>query len=71
MAQDIGPEPGTVAHSCNPSYSEGRDQEDFGSKPARANNSWDSISKKTLHNEGPVEWIEVKALRKRKKKLCK
>jgi hypothetical protein len=25
-----------VAHACNPSYSEGRDQEDFGSKPAWA-----------------------------------
>jgi hypothetical protein len=23
-----------VAHACNPSYSEGRDQEDCGSKPA-------------------------------------
>jgi hypothetical protein len=26
-----------VAHACNPSYSEGRDQEDPGSKPALAN----------------------------------
>jgi hypothetical protein len=25
-----------VAHACNPSYSGGRDQEDCGSKPARA-----------------------------------
>jgi hypothetical protein len=23
-----------VAHACNPSYSGGRDQEDYGSKPA-------------------------------------
>jgi hypothetical protein len=26
-----------VAHACNPSYSGGRDQEDRGSKSARAN----------------------------------
>jgi hypothetical protein len=26
-----------VAHTCNPSYSAGRDQEDHGSKPAQAN----------------------------------
>jgi hypothetical protein len=25
-----------VAHTCNPSYSGGRDQEDHGSKPAQA-----------------------------------
>jgi hypothetical protein len=28
-----------VAHTCNPSYSGGRDQEDQGLKPARANSS--------------------------------
>jgi hypothetical protein len=37
-----------VAHTYNPSYSGGRDQEDQGSKPARANSSQDPISK-TLH----------------------
>jgi hypothetical protein len=26
-----------VTHACNPSYLRGRDQEDHGSKPARAN----------------------------------
>jgi hypothetical protein len=26
-----------VAHTCNPSYSGGRDQKDLGSKPAQAN----------------------------------
>jgi hypothetical protein len=31
--------------ACNLSYSGGRDQEDHGLKPARANNSRDSISK--------------------------
>jgi hypothetical protein len=28
-----------LVHACNPSYSGGRDQEDFGSKPGWANNS--------------------------------
>jgi hypothetical protein len=36
---------GLVTHSCNPSYSGGRDQEDCGSKPARGNSFQDSISK--------------------------
>jgi hypothetical protein len=35
-----------VPHTCNPSYSGGRDQEDQGLKPAQANSSQDSISKK-------------------------
>jgi hypothetical protein len=35
-----------VAHTCNPSYSRGRDQEDPGSKSTWANSSWDSVSKK-------------------------
>jgi hypothetical protein len=34
-----------VAHTCNPSYSGGRDQEDHILKPARANSSRDPISK--------------------------
>jgi hypothetical protein len=38
-----------VAHSCNPSYSEDRDQEDRGSKPAQANHSMRPCLKKTLH----------------------
>jgi hypothetical protein len=33
------------AHSCNPPYSGGRDQEDQGLKPARANSFQDPISK--------------------------
>jgi hypothetical protein len=32
-----------VAHTCNPVYSGGRDQEDHSLKPARANSSWDPI----------------------------
>jgi hypothetical protein len=37
-----------VAHSCNPSYSGGRDQEDCGSKPGWANGLRDHISKKSI-----------------------
>jgi hypothetical protein len=35
-----------VAHICNPSYSEGRDREDRGSKPAQTNSSRAPILKK-------------------------
>jgi hypothetical protein len=35
-----------VAHTCEPSYSGGRDQEGCSSKPAWANSSRDPISKK-------------------------
>jgi hypothetical protein len=34
-----------VAHTYNPSYLEGRDQEDHSLKPAQANNLRDPISK--------------------------
>jgi hypothetical protein len=34
-----------TAHTCNPNYSGGRDQEDGGSKPALANSSRDPILK--------------------------
>jgi hypothetical protein len=34
-----------VAHTCNPSYSGGRDQEDRSLKPAQANSSQDPIFK--------------------------
>jgi hypothetical protein len=35
-----------MAHTYNPSYSGGRDQEDGGLKPAQANSSQDPVSKK-------------------------
>jgi hypothetical protein len=35
-----------VVHAYNPIYSGGRDPEDHSLKPARANNSWEPISKK-------------------------
>jgi hypothetical protein len=41
-----------VAHTCNPSYSGGRDQEDRGSKPAQINSSRDPISKKPFKQKG-------------------
>jgi hypothetical protein len=37
-----------VAHTCNPSYSRGRDQEDHSSKPACANSSGDPILKNCI-----------------------
>jgi hypothetical protein len=47
------------AHTCNPSYSESRDQEDHGSKPAWANSLRDPICKKIHHKKGLVEWLKV------------
>jgi hypothetical protein len=48
------------AHAYNPSYSEGRDQEDRGSKAAQANSSSrDTISKKPFTKIGLVEWFKV------------
>jgi hypothetical protein len=35
-----------VAHTCNPSYSGGRDQEDGGLRPVWVSSSQDSITKK-------------------------
>jgi hypothetical protein len=40
-----------VAHSYNPCYSGGRDQEDHGLKPAKVNSSQDPISKKIQHKK--------------------
>jgi hypothetical protein len=64
-----------VAHSCNPSYLGGRDQEDRGSKPVGANSSRDPIFKKPIKKKKRlVGWFKVKALstnpstRKKKKK---
>jgi hypothetical protein len=51
-----------VAHTCDPSHSRGRDQEDFGLKSAQANSSRDPTSKKAITEKGPVEWLKVLAL---------
>jgi hypothetical protein len=48
-----------VAHTCNPNYSGGRDQEDRGSNPAQANSSVRPYLKKTLQKKGLVEWLKV------------
>jgi hypothetical protein len=47
-----------VAHACNPSYSEERDQEDCVSKPTRANSSQDLMSK-IPNTKKRVEWLKV------------
>jgi hypothetical protein len=39
-----------MAPTCNPSYSEGRDQEDHSTKPAWVNSSWEHILKKSSQN---------------------
>jgi hypothetical protein len=41
-----------VAHTCNPTCSGDRDQEDCGSKPAQANSSRGPHLKKTYHKKG-------------------
>jgi hypothetical protein len=51
-----------VAHSCNPSYSVGRDQEDLSSKPAQANRSARPYLIKSITIKGLVEWLKVQAL---------
>jgi hypothetical protein len=52
-----------VAHTYNPSYSRGRDQEDCSSKPACSNSSERPYLKKTHHGKGLVgQWLKVKAL---------
>jgi hypothetical protein len=63
-----------VAHISNPRYSRGRDQENCGLKPARANSSLRPYLKKPFTKKGLVEWLKVTALssssstRKKKKK---
>jgi hypothetical protein len=63
-------------HTCNPSYSGGRDQEDHSSKPTWANSSRDPISKKpnTKKRAGGVaegvgpEFCTLSTGKKKKKK---
>jgi hypothetical protein len=49
-----------VAHTCNPSYSGCRDQEDCGSKSARANRSVRPYLENPFTKIGLVEWLEFK-----------
>jgi hypothetical protein len=63
-----------VAHTCNPSYSGGRDQEDCGLKSAQANGSQDPILKKPFTKKGWWSgsrcrpWVQMPKLQKYKKK---
>jgi hypothetical protein len=66
---------GTRHNTCNPSYSGGRDQEDGGSKPARANSTASSYLKKpftkiglVVHSEGPEFKPQYRKKKKKKKK---
>jgi hypothetical protein len=45
-----------VTHTCNPSYSGGRDKEDCSSKPAQARTY---LGKKYPSKKGLVEWLKV------------
>jgi hypothetical protein len=47
-----------MVHSCNPSYSGGRDQEDWGLKPAWAN-SCETLSWKNPSQIRAGEWIKM------------
>jgi hypothetical protein len=54
-----------VVQACNPSYSEGRDQEDQGSKPALHKKFLRPYLEKTHQTHTKkvlVEWLKVKAL---------
>jgi hypothetical protein len=46
-----------VAHTCDPSYLGGRDQEDQDSKPARANSLGEYLEK-SQHKTGLLEWLK-------------
>jgi hypothetical protein len=62
-----------VAHTCNPNYSGGRNQEDHSSKPAWENSLRDPISKKPFTEKGWWSgsncrlWVQTSALQKKNK----
>jgi hypothetical protein len=64
-----------VAHTCNPSYSGGRDQEDHSLKSAQANSFMISYLKNTHHEKGWQSgsrwrpWVRSPVLQKKKKML--
>jgi hypothetical protein len=47
-----------VAHTCNPYYSGGRDQEDISSKPARGKQFVTPYLENTQHKKGLVECLK-------------
>jgi hypothetical protein len=59
-------------NTYNPSYSGGRDQEDQGSKPARANSSRDPSSKKPITKKqagGVAQGVGPNTTKRKKKNL--
>jgi hypothetical protein len=53
-----------VAHTCNPSYSGGRDQEDLGSKPflkkeRKEGRKERERKKERKRKKGLLEWLKV------------
>jgi hypothetical protein len=64
-----------VTHTCNPSYSGDREQEDQGSKPAPANSSRDPISKKPITKKGWWSdsrcrpWVQTPVPQKKKRTI--
>jgi hypothetical protein len=60
-----------VAHTCNPSYSGGRDQEDCSLKPAPANSSTRPYLEKlfTKIGSGWRHWVQAPVSQKKKKLL--
>jgi hypothetical protein len=60
-AKSCGGSQAPMAHSCNPSYSGGGDQENHTLKPARAKLFWEPLSqkKKKNHKKGLAEWLKV------------
>jgi hypothetical protein len=48
-----------VTHAYNPSYSEGRNQEDHGSKPVLGKQFRRPISKKPITEKGLMEWLKL------------
>jgi hypothetical protein len=57
-----------VAHTCNPSYSGGTDQEDRSLKPAPSKQLVTPYLDKTRHKKGLVEWLQGVGAQKKKKK---
>jgi hypothetical protein len=49
---------GNNAHTCNPSYSGSRDQENLIQNQPQANSLLDPISKKLITKKELVEWLK-------------
>jgi hypothetical protein len=64
-----------VAHTCNPSYSGGRDQKDHSSKPARANKKnitkWTGGVAQDIGPEFKPQYLKKKKKKKKERKEMK